>query len=445
MAHRHAVTETRKRVERQTRQYKRQQTSSRVIKIKAEQKIKTCTKTVTNTEKKIKELREKKVVIKSESEKTKIEDEISSLETTIETEKAIIKTENTKKVKAEDDEAIVTTKITESQEVVKRVEKETERIEQEAKTIETSFTSETTVKVSKEVKKRTKETRERRRKALKQKIKNLKKVIKTKKEKITTQTKKIVESTKKITESSNKITRVTEIRDRQTRVSKYAGCQRLLVEQPTFFEMTTICAAAVSRLAQLSTSSTSTTITTTSASSVVGPSSSTCQICYSQNTACNGGGSLSGISVVSFAVDTQGEAESIVSQMFSESLVGDVNFVLGQVNPNYQVFGQPISTSSQTKVELVTADAKVQQVVAMVNNWLMSHGKAVTSKSSEAQVTALTGGSNNYIQTIMKATGTYQTGTPQLRSAVQSRVQKEEDDKPTLGTNIESFIARVYE
>lgn len=445
MAHRHAVTETRKRVERQTRQYKRQQTASRVIKIKAEQKIKTCTKTVTNTEKKIKELREKKVVIKSESEKTKIEDEISSLETTIETEKAIIKTENTKKVKAEDDEAIVTTKITESQEVVKRVEKETERIEQEAKTIETSFTSETTVKVSKEVKKRTKETRERRRKALKQKIKNLKKVIKTKKEKITTQTKKIVESTKKITESSNKITRVTEIRDRQTRVSKYAGCQRLLVEQPTFFEMTTICAAAVSRLAQLSTSSTSTTITTTSASSVVGPSSSTCQICYSQNTACNGGGSLSGISVVSFAVDTQGEAESIVSQMFSESLVGDVNFVLGQVNPKYQVFGQPISTSSQTKVELVTADAKVQQVVAMVNNWLMSHGKAVTSKSSEAQVTALTGGSNNYIQTIMKATGTYQTGTPQLRSAVQSRVQKEEDDKPTLGTNIESFIARVYE
>lgn len=445
MAHRHAVTETRKRVERQTRQYKRQQTASRVIKIKAEQKIKTCTKTVTNTEKKIKELREKKVVIKSESEKTKVEDEITSLETTIETEKAIIKTENTKKVKAEDDEAIVTTKITESQEVVKRVEKETERIEQEAKTIETSFTSETTVKVSKEVKKRTKETRERRRKALKQKIKNLKKVIKTKKEKITTQTKKIVESTKKITESSNKITRVTEIRDRQTRVSKYAGCQRLLVEQPNFFEMTTICAAAVSRLAQLSTSSTSTTITTTSASSVVGPSSSTCQICYSQNTACNGGGALSGISVVSFAVDTQGEAESIVSQMFSESLVGDVNFVLGQVNPKYQVFGQPISTSSQTKVELVTADGKVQQVVAMVNNWLMSHGKAVTSKSSEAQVTALTGGSNNYIQTIMKATGTYQTGTPQLRSAVQSRVQKEEDDKPTLGTNIESFIARVYE
>ena len=212
--------------------------------------------------------------------------------------------------------------------------------------------------------------------------------------------------------------------------------------------MTTICAAAVSRLAQITTSSTSTTISTSATSSVVGPSSSTCQICYSQNTACNGGGSLSGISVVSFAVDTQGEAESIVSQMFSESLVGDVNFVLGQVNPKYQVFGQPISTSSQTKVELVTADAKVQQVVAMVNNWLTSHGKAVTSKSSEAQVTALTGGSSNYIQTILRATGAYQTASIQLRAIESPSVkmaQKDDDDKPALGTNIENFIARVYE
>jgi hypothetical protein len=74
-------------------------------------------------------MKEKKVVIKSESEKTKIEEEIGALETIIETEKAIIKTETTKKTKAEDDEAIVTTKISESQEVVKRVEKETERIE----------------------------------------------------------------------------------------------------------------------------------------------------------------------------------------------------------------------------------------------------------------------------------------------------------------------------
>jgi len=188
-------------------------------------------------------------------------------------------------------------------------------------------------------------------------------------------------------------------------------------------------------------------MSTTSTSSVVGPSSSTCQICYSQNTACIGGGSLSGISVVSFAVDTQGEAESIVSQLFGESLVGDVNFVLGQVNPKYQVFGGPTVSSSQTKVELVTSDAKVQQVVAMVNQWLATHGKVVTSKSSEAQVTALTGGSSSYVQTILKATGSF-TVTPQLRASPRiMAAQKAElnEDKPNPKFSIENFIARVYE
>jgi len=302
-------------------------------------------------------LKEKKTVIKSETEKTKIEDEISGLESTIETEKSTIKTETNKKTKIEDDEATISTKIVEATETVKRIEKETERIEQEAKSIETSFSSETTKKVSKEVKKIKKEIKTKKRNALKQKIKNLKKVIKSKQEKITTNTKKIIQQTKSITKSTSKITKVTEIRDRQTKVSKYAGCQRLLVEQPSFFEMTTICAAAVSRMAQIATQSTS--ITTSSSGSVVGPASSTCQICYSQNTACNGGGSLSGISVVSFAVDTQGEAETVIDQLFSGSMIGDVNFVNGQVNPKYQVFGAG-GSASQTKVELVTSDSKVQ-------------------------------------------------------------------------------------
>ena len=275
----------------------------------------------------------------------------------------------------------------------------------------------------------------------------MKKVIKTKKEKITTNTKKIISQTKSITKSSSKITKVTEIRDRQTKVSKYAGCQRLLVEQPSFFEMTTICAAAVSRMAQIATQSSSVT-TTSSSGSVVGPSSSTCQICYSQNTACNGGGSLSGISVVSFAVDTQGEAESIIDQLFSGSLVGDVNFVNGQVNPKYQVFGAGAS-ASQTKVELVTSDAKVQQVVQTVNSWKASNGKSSSGKSSEAQVSALTGGSQEYIRSIQKATG-IMTVIPEprsLRSSAMAAVQQTEgtEEMPKPKFSIENFIARVYE
>jgi hypothetical protein len=58
----------------------------------------------------------------------------------------------------------------------------------------------------------------------------------------------------------------------------------------------------------------------------------------------------------------------------------------------------------------------------------------------------LTGGSNNYIQTILKATGAYQV-QPQLRSATRNMIaaQKDEEDKPTLPENVENFIARVYE
>jgi len=281
---------------------------------------------------------------------------------------------------------------------------------------------------------------------LKQKIKNLKKVIKTKQEKIKTNTKKIIEQTKEITKSSSKITKVTEIRDRQTKVSKYAGCQRMLVEQPSFFEMTTICAAAVSRMAQLATQSSSVT-TTTSTGSVVGPASSTCQICYSQNTACNGGGSLSGISVVSFNVETQGEAESVIDQLFSGSLIGDVNFVSGQVNPKYQVFGSG-GSSSQTKVELITSDTKVQQVVQTINAWKASNGKSTTGKGGEAQVNALTGGSTEYIRSIQKATGAQISIEPRTPKAVaMAAVQQNEPETelPKPKFSIESFISRVYE
>ena len=59
-------------------------------------------------------MKEKKTTIKSETEKTKIEDEIAGLEATIETEKSTIKTETTKKTKIEDDEATISTKITEA-------------------------------------------------------------------------------------------------------------------------------------------------------------------------------------------------------------------------------------------------------------------------------------------------------------------------------------------
>jgi hypothetical protein len=78
----------------------------------------------------------------------------------------------------------------------------------------------------------------------------------------------------------------------------------MLIEEPAFFDVTTICAA-----------SSSTTTTMTLKSSTAGgltAQSQTCQMCYAQNPTCQSGAGGAGISVVSFSVDSQGEADTLV-------------------------------------------------------------------------------------------------------------------------------------
>jgi len=55
------------------------------------------------------------------------------------------------------------------------------------------------------------------------------------------------------------MTKVTKINQKSKQSSKYASCQRMLIEEPAFFDVTTICAA-----------SSSTTTTMTLKSSTVG-------------------------------------------------------------------------------------------------------------------------------------------------------------------------------
>merc|ERR1712028_156476 len=103
-------------------------------------------------------------------------------------------------------------------------------------------------------------------------------------------------------------------------------------------------------------------------------------------------------------------APFLVSLSSPSPLIPKVKPIKSSVNFLQKAWSVMLTSSSdrliqKTKVELVTADVKVQQVVSMVNNWMSSHGKVVSAKSSEAQVTALTGGSNTYINTIMKSTG----------------------------------------
>lgn len=75
-------------------------------------------------------------------------------------------------------------------------------------------------------------------------------------------------------------------------------------------------------------------------------SSQTCQTCYSFNPSCSGGANAAGVSVVSFSVDTQGEADDLVNQMFNEAMIADVNFLSSMVNRKFQLYGQVTSDPS---------------------------------------------------------------------------------------------------
>jgi hypothetical protein len=43
--------------------------------------------------------------------------------------------------------------------------------------------------------------------------------------------------------------------------------------------------------------------------------------------------------VISFSVDTQGEADDLVQQLFDDNLIADVNFLSAMVNRKFSLYG----------------------------------------------------------------------------------------------------------
>ena len=117
----------------------------------------------------------------------------------------------------------------------------------------------------------------------------------------------------------------------------YASCQRLLIQEPSYFDVTTICS---SQMYGGMNSFNGGGMNNIAGGRALGPSSQTCQTCYSFNPSCSGGANTAGISVVSFSVDTQGEADDLVNQLFNEALIADVNFLSSMVNRKFSVYGQ---------------------------------------------------------------------------------------------------------
>lgn len=126
-------------------------------------------------------------------------------------------------------------------------------------------------------------------------------------------------------------------------------------------------------------------------------------MCYQQNPQCSGGQGA-GISVISFSVDTQGEADDLVQSLFDENLIADVNFLSAMVNRKFSLYGQVTSDPSQVRVEIVTADTKTQSVMSKISSWKASAGKSTGGAENDVVVTPLSGGSGEYIQFVLKQT-----------------------------------------
>ena len=77
-------------------------------------------------------------------------------------------------------------------------------------------------------------------------------------------TEKIIEQTKKISQTSSTLTKVTHVHEKSVQKNKYASCSRMIMEQPSYFDLNTICSVTMtgsSITPSISSSGKSTTLT----------------------------------------------------------------------------------------------------------------------------------------------------------------------------------------
>jgi len=81
------------------------------------------------------------------------------------------------------------------------------------------------------------------------------------------------------------------------------------------------------------------------------------------------------------------------------------------VNRKFSLYGSVTSDPSQVRVELVTTDSKAQSVLSRISAWRTTNGKSTSGSDNDATITALTGGSSEYIAFVVKQTnGEAKTG-----------------------------------
>lgn len=137
--------------------------------------------------------------------------------------------------------------------------------------------------------------------------------------------------------------------------------------------------------------------------------------------------------MISFSVDTQGEADDLVQQLFDDNLIADVNFLSAMVNRKFSLYGQVTSDPSQVRVEIVTSDSKASAVMTKITSWKASAGKSTGGADNDVVVTPLSGGSGEYISFVLKQTngksesGSSSSSTPGLLMASQKEAPESDD------------------
>merc|ERR1711957_1017928 len=118
--------------------------------------------------------------------------------------------------------------------------------------------------------------------------------------------------------------------------------------------------------------------------------------------------------------------------------IADVNYISSQVNRKYLVNGMMTSDPSQVRVQVITTDAKAQQV-------------------DDAIITPLSGASSEYIGSIIKSTTfsvtAYQTNSREipkdLRSMIVAQVGRDEGQSLVQSTEageqgMDNYISGFY-
>ena len=229
-------------------------------------------------------------------------------------------------------------------------------------------------------------------------MKKLTKIVEEKEKKIETNTKKIVEQTKKISSTTSTLTKVSHVNEVAHQKNQYAGCSRMIMEEPTYFDLNQICSVTFS---QTSTSMISTSLKSTQLTA----QSLTCQMCYTQKPSCTAGAQAGGVSVVSFSVNNQGEATALTESLKASRKIADVNYISEQVNRKYISRGMVTSDPSQVRVQVITTTGKAQAVVDAITSWRTTSDKSVKGMDNDCIVSPLSGASSEYINSVIKATG----------------------------------------